>query len=296
MQTIQDLELLSEGEVEKVEEDAKIEATDTINVFLNNIARYKLLTKDEEIKYANLARKGDASARNKLINCNLRLVVNMAKKYCNKGLEFIDLIQEGTIGLMTAVKNFEPDKGFRFSTYAYHWIFETITRAVLDKGRTIRIPSNLLMSINKIYSEMYKHSELSKIQIAEKLGIDANQVEKYIKISQDVVSYDIENEEGQPLIDFIEDENQDVENTVGNQKLGDMINKYLEKLNVQQRQVVINRFGLHSESAKTLEEIATLMSLSRDRIRQIENSALKKLKAEFRLNGINYITKDLGNS
>ncbi len=292
MQNIEDLKPLSEEDSQDTAEDieeeldsSKIECTDTLTLFLNKIAKHKLLTKDEEIKCANLAHQGDISARNKLINCNLRLVVNIAKKYCNRGLDFIDLIQEGVVGLMTAVKNFEPDRGFRFTTYAYHWIFEAINKAILDKGRTIRIPSNLLLAINKMYFEMYKNSDLSNAQIAEKLNINANKVKKYIKISQDVISYDTENEDGQSLIDFIEDEDQSIEDNVGNQQMGEIIDKHLQKLNAQQRQVIINRFGLYGESAKTLEEIAMLMDLSRERIRQVEKSALEKLRVWFNRNG-----------
>ncbi len=253
-----------------------------LDLFLSQIGKHKLLTKEEEFKYATLTRQGDRNARNKMINCNLRLVVKIAKRYQNKGLDLLDLIQEGIIGLMTAVRKFEPERGFRFTTYAHHWIEQAVTRGIFDKGRTIRLPVHAYQDVNRIYSALNKNENLTHEELAEKLNLSMKKVEFYQDAVRDAISYDIEiNEEGNTVLDFIEDEEHNVENNVLSEAIKEKIVKALSTLKPRQQEVLIKRFGLLGETERTLEELGKEIHVTRERVRQIEIEACEKIKSNL---------------
>jgi len=272
----------------KVQDDAEFReiANDSIRLYLCEIGRVKLLTAKEEVDLAKRIAKGDQSAKVKLAEANLRLVVSIAKKYIGRGLSFLDLIQEGNIGLFRAVEKFDPNRGFKFSTYATWWIRQAITRAIADQARTIRIPVHMVETINKLtHAQRRLVQELGREPLVEELAaemdMDIKKVRHILKISQDIVSLEapVGTEEDSKLGDFIEDDEalSPAEST-NRQLLKENIHEMLQYLSPRERKIIEMRFGLKDGVGHTLEEVGKEFHVTRERIRQIEAKVLQKLK------------------
>lgn len=272
-------------EAKKITDLAEI-ANDSIRMYLSEIGRVPLLSAKEEIDLANRIAKGDQAAKQHLAEANLRLVVSIAKKYIGRGLSFLDLIQEGSIGLFRAVEKFDPSRGFKFSTYATWWIRQAITRAIADQSRTIRIPVHMVETINKLtHTQRRLVQELGREptaeEIAAEMDIDVKKVRHIIKISQDIVSLEapVGAEEDSKLSDFIEDEQGLAPNEAANRQLiNEAITEMLRYLTPRERKIVKMRFGLGDGIGHTLEEVGREFGVTRERIRQIEAKVLMKLK------------------
>lgn len=258
--------------------------SDDIRTYLVQMAKYPLLTADEEIELGEKALLGDKVSREKLINCNLRLVVSIAKRYTGKGLDFLDLIQEGNLGLIRTVDKFDPTKGYKFSTYATWWIKQGITRAIADKSRIVRIPVHAYEIIRKIksYISAYKNvngEEPDIKTISKDLNISEDKINEYLIYFTDVGSLDKKiNEEDDTLVGDGVASNVFVEDEVMNNSLIEDIDKALGCLTEREREVVEQRFGLKTGFGKTLEEVGSEFNVTRERIRQIEAKALRKIK------------------
>ncbi|MBU1152248.1 RNA polymerase sigma factor RpoD [Patescibacteria group bacterium] len=261
-------------------------ANDSIRLYLCEIGREKLLTAKEEVDLARRIAKGDQAAKRKLAEANLRLVVSIAKKYIGRGLSFLDLIQEGNIGLFRAVEKFDPNRGFKFSTYATWWIRQAITRAIADQARTIRIPVHMVETINKLtHAQRRLVQELGREPLVEELAaemdMEVKKVRHILKISQDIVSLEapVGTEEDSKLGDFIEDDEalSPAEST-NRQLLKENIHEMLQYLSPRERKIIEMRFGLTDGVGHTLEEVGQEFNVTRERIRQIEAKVLQKLK------------------
>ena len=261
-------------------------AADSVRMYLGEIGRVRLLSADQEIDIANRNKKGDQSAKQELAEANLRLVVSIAKKYIGRGLSFLDLIQEGNIGLFRAVEKFDPSKGFKFSTYATWWIRQAITRAIADQARTIRIPVHMVETINKythttrrLTQELGREPTLE--EVSAEMDLPVEKIEHIIKISQDIVSLEapVGSEEDSKLEDFIEDEVSLSPHESTNQQLAkESIHEMLNSLSPRERKIVKMRFGLGDGVSHTLEEVGREFGVTRERVRQIESKVLAKLK------------------
>ena len=275
---------------EKILEDLSnskdVKINDPVRMYLKEIGRINLLTNDEEFEYAKLANEGDEHAKAMLAESNLRLVVSIAKRYVGRGMLFLDLIQEGNIGLMKAVDKFDPSKGYKFSTYATWWIRQAITRAIADQARTIRIPVHMVETINKLARVQRQltqelNREPTDEEIAKKLNISLDKVREVYKISQDPVSLEtpIGEEDDSHLGDFIKDErtmSPEEYATVG--MLKEELAGVLLTLTEREEKVLRLRFGLDDGQCRTLEEVGQIFNVTRERIRQIEAKALRKLR------------------
>lgn len=261
-------------------------ANDSIRLYLCEIGKISLLSAKEEIDLARRIKKGDQSAKSKLAESNLRLVVSIAKKYIGRGLSFLDLIQEGNIGLFRAVEKFDPDRGFKFSTYATWWIRQAITRAIADQARTIRIPVHMVETINKLtHAQRRLVQELGREpaveELAAEMGMDVKKVKHILKISQDIVSLEapVGTEEDSKLGDFIEDDDAVLPQEATNRVLiKENIHEMLQYLSPRERKIIEMRFGLKDGVGHTLEEVGQEFNVTRERIRQIEAKVLQKLK------------------
>lgn len=259
---------------------------DSVKSFLKDIGKIPLLSAEEEIKLAERMRNGDEAAKNRLIEANLRLVVSIAKKYVRRGMQFLDLIQEGNMGLIKAVEKFDYTKGFKFSTYATWWVRQAITRAIADQARTIRIPVHMVETITRVkkaQSQLLHENgcEPNEEEIAEFLGMSVEKVREIIRIAQDPVSLEtpIGEEEDSHLGDFIPDEDapapaDEASNSMLKQTLGEV----LDTLSEREKRVIILRYGLIDGRQRTLEEVGEEFQVTRERIRQIESKALRKLR------------------
>ena len=263
-----------------------VNINDPVRMYLKEIGRISLLTPEEEMDLSVRVADGDEEARNILAESNLRLVVSIAKRYVGRGLLFLDLIQEGNIGLMKAVEKFDFGKGYKFSTYATWWIRQAITRALADQARTIRVPVHMVETINKMariqrQMTLELNREPSDEELAKKMGISVDKVREVIKISQDPVSLEtpIGEEDDSHLGDFIKDESSlSPEEYATNEILKEEIKSVLSTLQPREQQVLELRFGLIDGTSYTLEEVGKRFNVTRERIRQIEAKALRKLR------------------
>ena len=272
--------------IEDLVNSKDIKINDPVRMYLKEIGRINLLTSDEEFEYARLAEEGDEYAKRMLAESNLRLVVSIAKRYVGRGMLFLDLIQEGNIGLMKAVDKFDPGKGYKFSTYATWWIRQAITRAIADQARTIRIPVHMVETINKLARVQRQltqelNREPSDEEIAKKLNISVEKVREVYKISQDPVSLEtpIGEEDDSHLGDFIKDERtMSPEEYATIEMLKEELSGVLLTLTEREEKVLRLRFGLDDGQCRTLEEVGQVFNVTRERIRQIEAKALRKLR------------------
>ena len=259
---------------------------DPVKMYLKDIGKVPLLTGDEEIELAQKMLEGDEEAKRKLSEANLRLVVSIAKRYVGRGMQFLDLIQEGNLGLMKAVEKFDCTKGFKFSTYATWWIRQAITRAIADQARTIRIPVHMVETINRqVRTQRMLLQELGREptsqEIGERMGIPAEKVEEIQRIAQDPVSLEtpIGEEEDSHLSDFIEDTKTiDPSGQAAQTMLREQLIAALHKLTAREEKVIRLRYGLDDGKQRTLEEVGKEFNVTRERIRQIEAKALRKLR------------------
>lgn len=269
--------------------EIKVSEATTVNsikVYLNEISQYNLLSKEDEVRYAKAAANGSQEAKNALINHNLRLVVSIAKKYMGRGLTLSDLIQEGNFGLIKATEKYDVDKGFRFSTYATYWIKQSISRAVMDQTRNIRIPIHVIELISKIkkaerdFQQSYNR-EPKEADVAAVLGLDVKKIKEAYSWMKDTSSLDVVvgDDEDTTVGSFIEDESvADSFMNIEDDERKEAVQNILNTLTDREQLIIKNRFGIGMNRAKTLDEIGTELGLSRERVRQIEAAALKKLR------------------
>ena len=263
---------------------------DSVRMYLREIGKIPLLSLEKETELAEKAMQGDQRAKDKMAEANMRLVVSIAKRYSGRGLELLDLIQEGNTGLLRAVDKFDPGKGFKFSTYATWWIRQAITRAIADQARTIRIPVHMVETINKLMRTSRRltqelNREPTNQELAKEMDMDVEKIEYIQKIKQDITSLDAgigrDGEEGEEstLGDFIEDEDTaSPEESATVQLLKEQVREILSTLSDRERKILEMRFGLNGTKSHTLEEVGLEFAVTRERIRQIEAKALMKLK------------------
>lgn len=262
---------------------------DSVRLYLREIGKIPLLNAEEELALAQKVVAGDKRAKDKMAEANMRLVVSIAKRYSGRGLDFLDLIQEGNTGLLRAVEKFDPDKGFKFSTYATWWIRQAITRAIADQARTIRIPVHMVETINKLLRTQRRmtqelNREPSIEELAKELEMEPEKVEYVMKIKQDITSLDAGvgrdgDEEDSVLRDFIEDEESATpEESAASQLLKEQVQAILSTLSDREQKIIKMRFGLENGKSHTLEEVGQEFAVTRERIRQIEAKALAKLR------------------
>lgn len=278
---------LTNEDIEKlIKDQTATYMTDAVRMYLHEIGSIPLLTPQEEIEVAKRIEAGDTAAKTELTNANLRWVVTIAKKYVGRGMPFLDLIQEGNLGLMRAVEKFDYHLGWKFSTYSTWWIRQAITRSLADNSRTIRIPVHMVETINKITKiskEMMQTlgRDPSAAEIAEAINLPIDKVNEILKISQSTVSLDtpVGEEEDSSLSEFIKDTNCLLpEDIAANAALKDAIRKSMSALSEREQGVLSLRFGLDDGRARTLEEVGAIYKVTRERIRQIESKALRKLR------------------
>lgn len=262
---------------------------DSVRLYLREIGKIPLLSAEEELELAQRVVAGEKRAKDKMAEANMRLVVSIAKRYSGRGLDFLDLIQEGNTGLLRAVEKFDPDKGFKFSTYATWWIRQAITRAIADQARTIRIPVHMVETINKLLRTQRRMTqELNREptieELAKELEMEPEKVEYVMKIKQDITSLDAGvgrdgDEEDSVLRDFIEDEDSATpEESAASQLLKEQVQEILSTLSDREQKIIKMRFGLENGKSHTLEEVGQEFAVTRERIRQIEAKALAKLR------------------
>ena len=287
---------LEEIDAENLDEDISnidvISLDDPVKVYLKEIGRVPLLSGNEEIELALRIREGDDNAKKRLTEANLRLVVSIAKKYVGRGMHFLDLIQEGNVGLIKAVEKFDHTKGFKFSTYATWWIRQAITRAIADQARTIRIPVHMVETINrlkKVQSQLLHENgcEPTEEVIAEKMELSVERVREIMRVAQEPVSMEtpIGPEEDSRLVDFIHDKDAMAPDDAALKTItNEDIDSVLRTLTPREESVIRLRFGLKDGRCHTLEEVGSEFNVTRERIRQIEAKALRKLRHPVRSN------------
>ena len=299
METVYDALAKANVQIKDVEQEPEIKldgitdanTNDSVKMYLRDIGKYPLLTREEEIELAKKIEQGDTAARDKLINCNLRLVVSIAKKYMNRGLQFLDLIQEGNVGLMKAVDKFDYNRELKFSTYATWWIRQGIQRAISDQGRLIRIPvhmGDIISKLSKVTRQLVqeKGREPTTAELAERLDMPEEKILYIQRISQDPVSFEtpVGQEDDSYLGDFLEDTNSLSPSEVAeNKMLKELLLKVLSTLTPREQKVIRLRYGIDDGRQRTLEEVGKEFNVTRERIRQIETKALSKLRQPNRI-------------
>ncbi len=282
-------EELSDEELAITAENVDSFADDSVRLYLREIGKIPLLTTEEEAELAQRIVKGDKKAKDKMVESNMRLVVSIAKRYGGRGLDFLDLIQEGNTGLLRAVEKFDPEKGFKFSTYATWWVRQAITRAIADQARTIRIPVHMVETINKVLRTTRKltaelNREPTNEEIAKALDMEPEKIDYVMKIKQDIASLDASvgrdgDDEDSVLGDFVEDEERDSpEDSAANQILKEQLSEIIATLTDREQKIIRLRFGIGGGRPHTLEEVGNEFDVTRERIRQIEAKALAKLR------------------
>jgi RNA polymerase primary sigma factor len=263
---------------------------DSVRMYLREIGKIPLLTFEEETELAKRSLEGDRKAKDRMAEANMRLVVSIAKRYSGRGLDLLDLIQEGNTGLLRAVDKFDPEKGFKFSTYATWWIRQAITRAIADQARTIRIPVHMVETINKLMRTQRRmtqelNREPTDEELAKELDMDIEKIQYITKIKQDITSLDAgigrnsDDGEDSTLGDFIEDEDSaSPEESAATQLLKEQVREVLSSLSDREQKIIEMRFGLNGTKSHTLEEVGLEFAVTRERIRQIEAKALMKLR------------------
>lgn len=267
---------------------------DATQMYLDAIGQPPLLTAEQEVAYARSALQGDNAARARMIECNLRLVVSIAKRYQNRGLPLLDLIEEGNLGLIRAVEKFDPERGFRFSTYATWWIRQSVERGIMNSARVVRLPVHVSKELNaylKAVRELTQKSsqEPSIEAIASYIQQPVSYVQQMIEFNEHALSLDAANahDSEMNLLDIVVDENNsDPSESVQRNDLARCIEQWVAALNARQREVVERRFGLHGNDCQTLQEIGDAMGLTRERVRQIQVDALARLRIVLESNGL----------
>jgi len=269
-----------------------MEERDLVSLYLKDIRKYKILEKSEEEELLLKAKAGDSEAKNQLILCNLRLVVSVAKKYMSKGMNFIDLISEGNLGLIHAIDKFDLSKGYRFSTYAVWWIKQSITKAVINKGREIRIPSykyDLFNKVNKVVMRNFVKDGkyVSEKEISEEIGISEKKVKNIMQEFQEILSLNMEVGENIYLEDtLINKSSKNLEEKIMEKLGNEKVHEILDTLELREKEILKRRYGLDGYDINTLEEIGYEFKITRERVRQLEKKTLLKLRKKF--------NKDLG--
>ncbi|EYU15672.1 RNA polymerase sigma factor RpoS [Photorhabdus noenieputensis] len=268
---------------------------DATQLYLGEIGFSPLLTAEEEVFFARRALRGDVLARQRMIESNLRLVVKISRRYSNRGLALLDLIEEGNLGLIRAVEKFDPERGFRFSTYATWWIRQTIERAIMNQTRTIRLPIHIVKELN-VYLRTARElahkldHEPSPEEIAEQLDRPVDDVSRMLRLNERIISVDtpISSDSDKALLDVLSDENESgPEGTTQEDDMKKSIVKWLFELNSKQREVLARRFGLLGYEAETLEDVGKEIGLTRERVRQIQVEGLRRLKDIMQTQGLN---------
>lgn len=293
-----DLQLIESEEEHKKSSVAEVHDhhLDPTQIYLSEIGYSPLLSAEEEIYFARLLQKGDKKARKRMIESNLRLVVKIARRYYNRGLEFLDLIEEGNLGLLRAVEKFDPERGFRFSTYATWWIRQTIERAIMNQTRTIRLPVHVLRELNTYLiaaRELMKKQdhEPTYQEIALALHKSIEDVKEMLELNERVVSLDTlignESTPGRSLLDVIADKHkEDPAELLADERFSKNLEECLHELNDKQREILCRRFGLLGFDRETLEEVGADIGLTRERVRQIQMTALKALRDIMEKKGV----------
>ncbi|MBD2813456.1 RNA polymerase sigma factor RpoS [Xenorhabdus sp. Flor] len=268
---------------------------DATQLYLGEIGFSPLLTAEEEVLFARRALRGDIAARQRMIESNLRLVVKISRRYSNRGLALLDLIEEGNLGLIRAVEKFDPERGFRFSTYATWWIRQTIERAIMNQTRTIRLPIHIVKELN-VYLRTARElahkldHEPTIEEIAEKLDKPVDDVSRMMRLNERITSVDtpISGDSDKALLDILSDENDSgPETTIQDDDMKQSIVKWLFELNAKQREVLARRFGLLGYEAETLEDVGREIGLTRERVRQIQVEGLRRLRDILHTQGLN---------
>ncbi|MBS9442891.1 RNA polymerase sigma factor RpoS [Photorhabdus heterorhabditis] len=290
-----------EGDLTDLENDLDVlqgmnqRVLDATQLYLGEIGFSPLLTAEEEVFFARRALRGDVLARQRMIESNLRLVVKISRRYSNRGLALLDLIEEGNLGLIRAVEKFDPERGFRFSTYATWWIRQTIERAIMNQTRTIRLPIHIVKELN-VYLRTARElahkldHEPSPEEIAEKLDKSVDDVSRMLRLNERIISVDtpISSDSDKALLDVLSDENETgPEGTTQEDDMKKSIVKWLFELNSKQREVLARRFGLLGYEAETLEDVGKEIGLTRERVRQIQVEGLRRLKDIMQTQGLN---------
>jgi RNA polymerase primary sigma factor len=274
-------------EIHRAEVDLSAEpSVDSLRLYLRSIGRVPLLSAEEEVCLAKRIERGDVAAKQHMIEANLRLVVSIAKGYLGRGMNFLDLIQEGSLGLIRAVEKFDYRRGYKFSTYATWWIRQAVTRAIADKGRTIRIPVHMVDRLNKVvYAERTLIQQLGRdptpAEIAAELECSAHEVREMLRMAQPPVSLEkpVGDEEDSALADFVEDDTAESPFEVASQALRrQSVERVLASLPRREREVLEMRYGITGDRVRTLDEVGRAFNITRERVRQIESRTLKKLQ------------------
>ena len=267
---------------------------DVTQLYLNEIGQAPLLSAQQEVELARLSRQGDFAARQKMIEHNLRLVVNIAKHYANRGLALMDLVEEGNLGLIHALEKFDPERGFRFSTYATWWIRQNIERAIMNQSRTIRLPVHVIKELN-VFLRAHRHLETHGIvdpsheDVASLTGFDVEEVRRVLALNERVASLDapLDIDPNLSLGEAIADDHADMpEDILHHSEIQHHVHEWLEQLNDKQRWVIERRFGINNNDIATLEDLATDLKVTRERVRQIQMEALRVLRQLLRRKGV----------